>query len=557
MIAKIRLELSDWLYNAGLIGIINILDFTGHQYRLGRNYVEFDSAIFETFEEDYFNYFFKKYKYFTSWWKIVEFEDKARDFSNNISSIDEEKLKELNDYIDFLKKQLTSASYKAAYEIVSDEQVDLLVIEKNLKKINITRNQSISDKHSEIKNQIDTILNIIDYLKTENIKKNILAKNIIYNVINRFWQDVSFLNSQRSRYNPFLEYKSHFLEPALQYINLDTFRYTYSCFTCLNKIKNKSRPNSFNMTWISATGVDTARKTNHFWNYNDDALICPICNLVYSCIPAGFNVIYDKGIFINENADVKRLKSINQVAITRTKSIEELEQESYYSIIEHLEQSESDIAELELDNIQIVKLDYSNETRPYTFNILSKKLIKILWLNRKRLEKLVNQSIKTKENEYINLHPEVMRRLYNNQNLFDLLYKIGSLIVSEDIKKHYQMELIIKINNTFLGGIMKNKSLTDKQIGFIKNIGIKLQEEYKKNNAENKIAGISHKLLNSLKTKNVSRFMDTIINTYMYVEKPVPSIFLEGLKDEDVFQTIGYAFLLGLQGDQITDKMEG
>ena len=43
----------------------------------------------------------------------------------------------------------------------------------------------------------------------------------------------------------------------------------------------------------------------------------------------------------------------------------------------------------------------------------------------------------------------------------------------------------------------------------------------------------------------------------MYAGKPVPSIFLEGLKDEDVFQTIGYAFLLGLQGEQFTNKVEG
>ncbi len=556
MITKIRLELSDWLYNAGVIGVVNILEAADHDYTLGKNYVEFDSSVLDSFAEDYFNYFFKKYIYFTSWWRIVDFEDQARDLINNIKSIDEDKLDVINKYIENTKTYLTSASYRAAYEIVNDKN-DLLAMQRNLKRITITKNLSILDKYDEIQIHLNTILSIIDYLKTEEIKKMILAKNIIYTIINNFWQDVSFLNSQRSKYNPFLEYKNHFLKDIFPYVSSDIASYNYSCFTCSNKIKNKSRPNSYNLTWISATGVDTARKTNHFWNYNNDVHICPICNLVYSCIPAGFNVIYGKGIFINENADIKRLKSINQAALTRTTSIEELEQERYYSIIEYLEQASTDIAELELDNIQIVKLDTANNMRPYTFNILSRDLIKIIWLNRKRLDKLVNQNIKTGEKSYINLHPEVMRRLYNNQNLFDLLHKIGVLIVANGVQRHYQMELIIKINNIFLGGIMKSKSLTDKQIGFIKVIGTQLQEEYKKLNAENKIPSISHKLLNSLKTKNISRFMDTILNTYMYAGKPVPSIFLEGLKDEDVFQTIGYAFLLGLQGEQFTNKVEG
>lgn len=41
-------------------------------------------------------------------------------------------------------------------------------------------------------------------------------------------------------------------------------------------------------------------------------------------------------------------------------------------------------------------------------------------------------------------------------------------------------------------------------------------------------------------------FMDTLLNCYLYVSKPVPSIILEGLKDDEAFKTIGYAFVSGL-----------
>ena len=76
--------------------------------------------------------------------------------------------------------------------------------------------------------------------------------------------------------------------------------------------------------------------------------------------------------------------------------------------------------------------------------------------------------------------------------------------------------------------------------------------------ADNKVPGLSYKLINALKTKNTARFTDTLLHSYMYLGEGVPKTFVEALKDEDKLQTIGYAFLLGLQGENIkNDENKG
>ncbi|MCD3331295.1 type I-B CRISPR-associated protein Cas8b1/Cst1, partial [Clostridium botulinum D/C] len=98
------------------------------------------------------------------------------------------------------------------------------------------------------------------------------------------------------------------------------------------------------------------------------------------------------------------------------------------------------------------------------------------------------------------------------------------------------------------GGKMSTNKIDDKVISNCRSYGYYLREEYVQKGAKNKLGGISYRLLNALKTKNVARFMDTLFNSYMYLNKQIPARFAEVLNDKVKFQTIGYAFLLGLQG---------
>jgi len=554
IMAKIKLELSDWLYNAGIVGIANIFDNSDVKYEKYNSYIEFDESALENFEEKYFKYFIHRYEKFTSWYKIISLKDYIKNF--DIKSADEKNLTYINGEIENLKKKLTSNSYKSGYLVITNKELDLIKEEKKLKKIKLSKDQSVGDVADLIIEQFGIMERIIDYLERDEVKKIILAKNVIYDIIQKFWSDVSFLNKNNSNNDMYKEYEKYFIEYVKEYINEDKKKSKYSCFTCGNKISKLSKPEAYDLTWINKMGVDMSRKSSHYWNFNGDTYICPICNLVYSCIPAGFTMAKDKGIFINQNSSASTLIKINKFTLEHNTTLEELEQESYFNIVGNINQSQIEQFDKEIENIQIVKLDSNNQRRPYTFNVLSKDKLQVIYDNKNMLNSLIKIHAKINSKEYLNLYREVIYRLYNGRNQFDLINQLFHLKLQDKFNRLLFIEMIIKINNNFIEGRVKNKMVYNKDINDCKNYGLTLRKAYADKKAENKLSGITYRLLNALKTKNTSRFMDTILNAYMYLNKQIPTTFIEGLKDVDKFQTIGYAFLLGLQGEEKVNGKE-
>lgn len=70
----------------------------------------------------------------------------------------------------------------------------------------------------------------------------------------------------------------------------------------------------------------------------------------------------------------------------------------------------------------------------------------------------------------------------------------------------------------------------------------------KKAYPEHKRAGFNYKVLNALKTNNRDAFMDIILNSYSYLGKVIPDFFLESFTSDETFKTVGYAFMVGVNG---------
>lgn len=546
---KIRLELSDWLYNAGVIGLVKILKHSDVNIESGINYVEFDECELDNFEEKYFSYFTYTYEKFTSWYKLISYEDIINNI--DIKNMTEKDIENINSYIEDIKNKLTSNSYKSAYLIIKNKEVDLLEEEKKLQKIKKSKKQSVSDVTKDVENVVEQIKRIMDFLRKEEIQKVIKSKNIIYDIIQGFWSDVSFLNRNNSKNDMFAEYKNYFLDPAKEYITSDKAKYKYECFTCDNKISTLSKPNAYDLTWLTKIGADMSRKSSHFWNFNGLSYICPLCNLVYSCIPAGFAVVKSRGLFVNQNSSMDTMISVNNFILDRGINFEELEEQSYFNIVDSMQQNQISVAEKEFENIQIVKFDSQNDRRPYTFNLLSKDKLNIIYHNKKRLKALLKVHVKISKEYYLNLYKEVLQRLYDNKNQFDLINELIHLNLQDKFRGLRYVYFILQINNDFIGGGNKSKMVYFKDIDNFKDYGLKLRDAYTKgNSSKNKLPGITYRLLNALKTKDTSRFMETLINAYLYLGKQIPTDFINGLKDIDRFQTIGYSFLIGLQGEE-------
>lgn len=538
----ITLTLGDWLYNSGIVGIVNILKYAEEEVNYEGQSVSFDVKALENFEKKYFKYFIDKYEKKLSWSKIVSFKEKIDFWKNeNFNNFNEKSLKDLNYNIGNFKKIVKSNSHISAYELIT-KKIKISEIEKELQKIKLKKSEKVENKIKEIKKIISLMVEIIDFYSEEESKKYLGAKNVMYTILKNAWNGVSFLNSQTKEKDMYIDYKNYFLKESLKYLDTDKKKYKYDCRVCNKPIKNLD----IEMNFLNNMGFDTTRKPSAVWNYNNDISICPLCKLVYSCVPAGFNYVYDKGIFVNDNnnsKDIVRLANKIGFDILKEKNFDS--NITFKSLVSALTEELNNSLKYNLSDIQVVR--YENEK--YRFNILSKNILKVINESKEELNKIIKANYK--EGDFSSrLYEIVIKKIFNNENLFLIIHKLFVIKLKNSMKEVYfsykDIKEVVKINFNFLKGV---GYMEDKEKDVLKTYsgaGYYLREEYIKKNSENKLSRITYKLLNALKTNNQGMFMDVIINCYLYTGKQVPSFFVNCLKDNINLKTIGYSFVSGL-----------
>lgn len=556
---KIVLHIADHSYNAGLVGLVNILG--EHNVELDADTLSFSAELLNDFQDKYFHYFIKRYEKSLSWYKIVSFKSTIEMHEmNGFSQFDEHALERFNKYIkDVLKYYLKSNSYKAAYALISDSR-DMLVLEKQLTTVGkLKKKESFKEKREEIieevKNMSALVKEAIDYCESTDGKKYLAGKNVVYTVIKNGWNGVSFLNPQTKEKDMYLDYADYFLEPAKAYLTDDKEKYVYHCVNCNLPIKDLKNDLSF----LNVTGFDTARKTSHVWDFQNDTAICPICKLVYSCIPAGFTYAFDQGLFINASGNLKQLVAINQtmqfnVLDAQLEEKMNTDVRTYRGMILALQQDAIKRTSYEAEGVTIVR--YENET--YRFNILPDVALNTIYSKSTQLTLLTRTGFK-EINTSFSLYKLVIQKLLNRESLFTLLHKLIVYKVTNIPNLYYHEGHLLdlnKINAHFLGGLGRmskeeEKFITVEKIEQARKMGWWFKQEYAN---ENKVKGIAHQLLNALKVNDKNLFMDVILRCYVYLNKQVPDIFTKMLNDDVVFKTLGYAFVIGIIGKN--DKKE-
>lgn len=539
---KITLTLGDWLYNAGIVGLINILEHTKKKsVAFNERAVSFSIEELGEFEEKYFNYFIDTYEQTLTWSKIVSYKIQISYFEReDYKNFTQESLDALNKYIEDLKRYLKSNSHVAAYNLINNHY-PILDTEKKIKKISFNKNEKLEDKIDEVRENTKLINEVIAYYLLPEAKKYIAAKNVMYTVIKNAWTGVSMLNPQTKRKDMYQDYREYFLLEATKYYMINKSKFKFNCFTCDRPIENLDTE----MGFLNTRGFDTSRKTSHVWNYNNDVGICPICRLVYSCVPAGFTYVYSQGIFINNNSSLQKIVELSKrIKSDVFKSNNFNSNTTYKSIITAIQERENDSLTYELTDIQVVW--YEKES--YRFNILSKQMLTVIKQSRNELDRIIKASYKEIDT-YFRLYEETVRRLFNNENLFLLIHKLLIYKLSKPEYVFYTMGNVndlIRINFNYLKGV---GYMVEKEKDILKGYSVAgnlLHESYKNRNCENKLAGIAYRLLNALKTNNQGMFMDLILSCYLYVKQKVPSFFIDCLKEKEQFKTIGYAFVSGL-----------
>ena len=583
---KIELKLKDWLFNAGLLGFINILGeeakSSGELEIDNKNrLIKFSPKVLENFEYKYFDFFIKRYGKTLTYGKILEFEkyiDEFEETGEKIRSINE--LKMINDKIAFFKAKIKSESYKKAYDFIEKNGTNkILGLEKELKKIKEPKENIAEISNDDVKNNLKIMKEIIDFFKKKitdkegNVKNYLAAKNIAYVIINNAWSSVSFLNRANAAKDIYEEYKSYFVEPSLEYVNADKSKFKYKCV--ISNMQMKDYKNT--LGFLNDTGFDVSRKPSHVWNFVNDIAVTPLVTLVYSCVPAGFIYGADKGIFVNANHNIDQLCNINN-GIAYNILEDESEEKNinlYKNLLKEIKK-EKDNTKYELSDIQIVKF----EEEHYKFTLLSRNILKLLSENKEKLDDLLDKWYLI-DKRYFNLYDTTITELLNNQNLFSLInklcyYKISKAKLSCKLKN---IEDLLKINLDYIRRLKKmdkqeiiekkenkktSEELTEKDVFYIRRDAMIFREEYiRKSGNDKKIGSLLYRLQNALRINNVDMFMDALISAHAYAGKNISSLFAKALLNDENFQTLGHGFLLGLLGEDKsknenkTDKKEG
>jgi len=583
---KIELKLKDWLFNAGLLGFINILgeeakDNGELEIDDKNRLIRFSPKVLENFEYKYFDFFIKRYGKTLTYGKILEFEKYIDEFEENgekIRSINE--LKMINDKITFFKAKIKSASYKKAYDFIEKDGTNkILGLEKELKKIKEPKENIAEISNDDVKNNLKIMKEIIDFFKKKitdkegNVKNYLAAKNIAYVIINNAWSSVSFLNRANAAKDIYEEYKSYFVEPALEYVNADKSKFKYKC--TISNMPMKDYKNT--LGFLNDIGFDVNRKPSHVWNFVNDIAVTPLVTLLYSCVPAGFIYGADKGIFVNANHNIDQLCNINNgIAYNILEDESEEKNINLYKNLLKEVKKEKDNTKYELSDIQIVKLEEGH----YKFTLLSRNILKLLSENKEKLDALLDKWYLI-DRRYFYLYDTTITELLNNQNLFSLINKLCYYKISKTklYCKLKNIEDLLKINLDYIRRLKKmdkqeivekeeskkiSEELTEKDIFYIRRDAMIFREEYiRKSGNDKKIGSLLYRLQNALRINNVDMFMDALISAHAYAGKNISSLFAKALLNDENFQTLGHGFLLGLLGEDKsknenkTDKKEG
>lgn len=560
----VKVSLGEWNYNAGIMGLYNVLKWAGKDIlafseEYARVHSDTDStyslyfplSYLENYSEDYYGYLIEKYFKQLGYGKIVGFKEEAIEYSKiSEEKISEKSLNKLNDYIkNVLNYYMKSSSYKAAFELIPDS-VQAINMAKAIKPITIKKTEQLVEKKIEVQVIARKIIDLINVLEGQEYRKYLGGKNIIYNILKRNWDGVSVLNKQVKEKDIYREINNYFVNPAIEYIRADKEKFSYSCSACGAKMKNLENSLSF----LTNTGFDTARKTSYVWDFQNDIAICDFCKLVYMSIPCAFNYGGNKGIFINSSFNIYSLINVNKkLKNDFFKGIDEAEQSnSYKSIVKSINENRKTGVDYSLEDVQVVF--YENER--YRFSILGHNILKIIKSCEGNFKELGNCFLKeNRANHY--LYEETFKKLLNNQNLFLWINKLIHFFVGKNEDCYFNMYhvyQILTINLEFLKGVNLVSDLGRESINDMRKVGWHVREAYKSKDAVKKLDGITYKLLNALKTGNSSEFSDALIRCFLYIGKEIPKATIEHLENTEKLKTLGYAFVIGLNGASKKDE---
>lgn len=521
---QLTITLNDFLFNAGVVGFCKILELREKDdcIDIKGNTLIVEPEVFENFENDYMQAMMEYFEKDTRWYRYTSSE--KTEWIKTLDLEQKEQRAQLEQQIKEIKTIVESSSYQSGLEIIQKEKQtdDPNTYIKQLKKE--------KDPHQ----RRAYLLHMIEHLK--NNKEVYCMKDIIYNKVNVFWENVAFLNRQANKKNMQEEYRKAFVEPVHDYLE-KTKKAEYTCIECGNYIgKSEAR----GLAFLKDVGTDEKRKTSAFWNFNEDAHLCPICSLIYSCVPLGFTMIGSNAIFINNNENLNMLIQLNSTKEMEIDLQEDNFEKVYDKVLKNYMNRADWVAEQKMDecepkNIQVIKRVGSKDRQKYEIDIIAKDKLGIFKQAKDNFEKIVAT----------HYYKEVVDNVLGGKNQFRTL---AEMFAKEEKRRCVKDVLMIQIKSRGGVNVKENQQLSEQMIQAGENLqkAFFVGEENK-----NKLKAYSFKLQRALKCNNVNEFRKLFIAFYGGLNRPIPNTdaVKKLFQNPDIveFKELGYAYVYGLE----------
>ena len=573
--ATISFHTGSWLENAGIVGINRILG--NENCKVSKNQLTVSTNSLTNFSTKYFNYFTNTrcYGKLTRFQRILAFENQLNKWQqDNFESFTDGDLEHLSKwYRDILKYSIKSNSFKRVYQLINSE-LDVVEILKSTDKLikTLEKKNFLSKNPIDAKNilheLVPQLIKIIEYFKQEESKKYFPAKTLSYSIINNAWNGVSFLNPQTKIADFYEDYQKYFVDPVVDYLSIDHSKDKFICSTCGRPIKSQKLSYSF----INGMGYDISKKTSNAWNFHNNQFICPICQLMYSCVSAGFNYSMSKqGIFINNNHSLDELIDSNRLILESMirEMIAHGNVSPFRAFSTSFEEQLNSSVRYSVANIQVVTYDHDN----YSFTVIPPLAVRVMEratktefgkkTNGKNLLSILYPiGIRQfRGSSYYSIYDEVIRRLFNSTNLYSLIYQLELLLNSQSPDVRYNtvhLMALININTIFFQELLDGEEregvpimkVNRNELSRMRGAGVHVLNNYQREHAPEKANALGYKLLQALNSGNAEKFMAILLRVYAGQHQLVPSNLVNNIDQPEVFKQYALAFIAGLIGSK-------
>lgn len=540
----------DFLKNAGIVGFITLLKEDENAIEDEHYFIDVNKL---SIQKDYLKnvnltqlYFNSMINRFYSDTVLYTINKKIRYLIEKYDALVElDNIDEWQNNLKFISEKLGSASFKTGIDTIKEEIDDVEIYYEAIDKM--FKNQNIDA------NTYNKLRQLQIFLVQPLVHETLCFKNIIYNFINKFWER-SFLLSYNAKKDMKKCFNDDFVLPLLNYLDQDISKMKDQCIECGNPIKK-----GVSISFMKDFADDLARKKSAIYNFNVDMNLCPICTFIYALTPLGFIKYNQDFLFFNENDSIKNLYQVNSPYGKNNKYelIEDRKLEGkYYKIYQMIQYNRLDKeCEEQYKNVQVITRKMKNDEVKYEFDIMDNFLVDIL-SNLKvkdELEYFISINVIKINEEFINLFEEIVKRLMNKLNLYDLII----LLIKQDLINSQNKYCIIYARKILNIQYTINRGENMKYLYRVTKDGYLLRRElsqYDKIDVDENYRGMFYQLTNALRVDNRDKFIDIILRMYTTLNLKIPQSIASIKNDKENGKDIAYAFLLGLKGAYYDSK---